>query len=92
MANEDREYLTWLRWRGCSVPGCTILPGQPHHPRHDVAMGKRAHDHRAVPLCYEHHEQAQTYRLLGMTREQLRTWLDQVSAECRHEYKLRGEP
>jgi hypothetical protein len=86
VAGEDRQYILWLGSLPCAVPGCHNQPGPPHHPRHDVAMSRRAHDHRAVNLCHEHHEQAQTYQLLGMDKYQLREWLDEVAAKRRAEY------
>jgi len=86
MAGEDRPYLEWLGHLQCAVENCPNQPGPPHHPRHNVAMSKRAHDHRSVNLCHEHHEQAQTYRLLGMDKYQLRAWLDEVAAKRRAEY------
>ena len=84
MAGESPAYTAWLREKPCAA--CGIGPTQVHHPRHDVAMSKRAHDHRAVNLCHEHHEQAQTYQLLGMDKYQLRAWLDEVAAKRRAEY------
>ena len=84
MANEDRDYLTWLRWKPCLV--CGRHPCQAHHPRHNVGMGQRAHDHRAVPLCYQHHEDVQQYRLDGMNREQLRDWMDAAAERLRKDY------
>lgn len=90
MANEDPNYTSWLREQPCA--GCGLKPaGQVHHPRHAVAMGKRAHDHRGIPACYKCHEDVQRYRFREMTRDMLRTWLDLVAAVLRQRYERRSD-
>ena len=84
MAGEDPHYLAWLGTQPCAVPDCGRQSAPPHHPRHSVGMSQRAHDHRAVPLCHEHHDSVQTYAL--MPKLQLRDWLDVVAARCRTNY------
>lgn len=56
MAGENPEYTSWLREKQCAAPGANCMArSEPHHPRHDVGMGKRAHDERAIPICHLHH-------------------------------------
>ena len=86
MAGEDKSYIRWVGSGMCCLPSCGQMSGPPHHPRHNVGMGQRAHDHRAVPLCMEHHEDAQQYRLAGMTKEKMREFLDEVAEKLRVQY------
>jgi hypothetical protein len=62
------------------------MSGPPHHPRHDVGMSQKAHDHRAVPLCMEHHEDAQRYRLAGMDKYKMRVFFDDQGEQLRTRY------
>ena len=86
MASEDKPYLRWLGSGRCCAPGCMVMSGPPHHPRHDVGMGQRAHDRRAVPLCMEHHEDAQRYRLAGMDKYKMREFFDDIAEKMRTQY------
>ena len=52
MANEDPEHIKRIRQRGCAVCGQT--PSEAHH-RTGAGMGRRSHDHEAIPLCTAHH-------------------------------------
>lgn len=92
MAGEDRAYIRWLGGGRCIVPGCRKMSGPPHHVRHDVGMGMRAHDHRAVPLCPEHHEDAQQYRgVFGkMGRQGMREFFDDAAERLRTQYLEQG--
>ena len=85
MANENRPYLLWLSTHPCAVPGCHDRSGPPHHPRHDVGLGRRAHDHRAVPICHQHHVElhAKNGAFLGWPNDRLRAWLDATGAALR---------
>jgi len=76
VAREDRPYLEWVGSQPCAV--CGRPSGPPHYPRHDVGMGQRAHDRRAIPLCHLHHEDAQQYRgvFREMGKEGMREWMD----------------
>lgn len=89
MANEDPVYLRWVGSLTCSAPGCNRNSGHPHHPRHDVGLGLRAHDHRAIPLCHKCHESI--HRLTfgafkNWTREQVRAFCEREGAKCRDRY------
>ena len=48
----------------------------------------RAHDHRAVPLCMQHHEDAQQYRgaFREMGKEGMRDFFDKVTEQLRTQY------
>lgn len=88
MAGEDPDYISWLGRKPCAC-GCGRRSGPPHHPRHDVGIAKRAHDHRAVPLSPECHESI--HRLTfgffkGWVRQQVRDWLDALAVKYRAEY------
>lgn len=89
MANEDPDYLEWIRRQPCCVPGCGKA-AEAHHPRHAVGLAQRAHDHRAIPLCPEHHG-AGIHRLTsgffkGWSREQVRAFCDREGARFRERY------
>ena len=88
MAGEDSAYLRWLAYRRCIAPGCNQRSGPPHHPRHGVAMSRRAHDHRAVPLCPCCHEDAQQYRGVwsAMGKIGMRAYFDDAATELRNLY------
>jgi hypothetical protein len=83
VANEDRDYLRWIAAHPCAM--CGAASGPPHHPRHDVGLGLRAHDHRAVPLCHSCHEELHRLNghFAGWSRDKLRSWLDAVAASMR---------
>jgi len=51
-------------------------------------MGRRSHDHRAVPLCRRCHEDIEQHRgaFAGMSKEQVAEWLDAKGAELRRRY------
>ena len=87
MATEDPDYLAWVRRQRCAVPGCESS-SEAHHPRHDVGLGLRAHDHRAIPLCHQHH--AELHGLCGYfkgwSREQVRAFCERESAATRARY------
>lgn len=83
MANEDPDYLDWIRRQPCAACG-RAAPSEPHHPRHNVAMGRRAHDHRAVPLCgltcHVPGIHALAGRFAGWTNTRVAAWCDDVAA------------
>jgi hypothetical protein len=89
MAGEDHFYIAWLGGKECSSR-CGRRSGPPHHPRHNVGLAMRAHDHRAVPLCPECHESI--HRLTfgffkGWNRQQVRYWLDALAVKYRALYE-----
>jgi len=88
MAGEDRNYTVWLSWRRCCAPGGCGKLAECHHPRHDVGMGLRAHDHRAVPLCRQDHIDIEQHdgRFAGWTKEQVAEWCDLMAAHYRRIY------
>jgi hypothetical protein len=70
------------------------MSGPPHHPRHNVGMAMRAHDHRAVPLCPTCHDSI--HRLTcgpfkGWVRDQVRAFLDALGDSLRAEYQRNHE-
>jgi hypothetical protein len=69
------------------------MSGPPHHPRHNVGMGMRAHDHRVVPLCPEHHEDAQQYRgvFAAMGKLGMREFFNEVTEKLQTQYLSRSE-
>jgi len=87
MANEDLTYILWLSRLPCSM--CGSISGPPHHPRHNVGLALRAHDHRAVPICYRCHEDLHRLsgRFRGWTRDRLRAWLDDLAVTLREQYR-----
>lgn len=92
MAGEDRAYTDWLHWQPCVAPGPSHAGGEVHHPRHDengpVGMGLRSHDHRAVSICREHHENIEQHRgpFAGWTKEDVRRFLNEKAAALRARY------
>lgn len=51
-------------------------------------MGKRAHDHRAIPLCRQHHQDIELRHgpFAGWTREQVRRFEDEQADLARATY------
>lgn len=51
-------------------------------------MGLRAHDHRVVPLCHEHHMMLHAWSgaWRAWNRARLHEWLDALAAEMRERY------
>ena len=80
MAGEDPEFIRWLRLQPCALATfCGDRSGPPHHARHNVGGGQRAHDSRAIPLCPKHHDDFHDGAgpFLGWDRQQRRDWMDQ---------------
>jgi hypothetical protein len=78
MAGEDPAHLTHVRTLPCCAPGApTGCDGtiEAHHAG-QRAMGQRAHDHTAAPLCRQHHRDwhAGAGPFRGWDREQRRAW------------------
>jgi hypothetical protein len=89
MAGEDRDYADWLRAQPCCAPCWPQHPsGEIHHARHDVGMGLRAHDHRAVPICRKHHTDLHGLSgpFRGWNRDGIRSFLDDEIARLRLRY------
>ncbi len=87
MANEDRQYQTWLRTRPCSWCGVwdrSIV----HHHTARRAKGRRAHDHDGMPLCPGCH--IQFHGACGpfkdMKRDERRDWQDRMVDRYRAQY------
>ena len=59
----SEKYLEFIRSKPCLICG---RPAEPHHERRhsDGGMGLTPSDIYAVPLCREHHGQAQRYEIL----------------------------
>ena len=88
MANEDLDYLRWVGRQLCAC-GCGRQSGPPHHPRHDVGLALRAHDHRAIPLspkCHESIHRLTFGSFKGWSREQVRAFCDREGARFRERY------
>lgn len=60
MAGEDRTYLAWVRRQVCAC-GCGRYGCQAHHIG-TGAKSMRAHDHEAIPLMPDCHEDRTRYR------------------------------
>lgn len=91
MANEDPDYIAWLGRQKCCVEGCHEWSGPPHHARQWVGAGRRAHDHRAVPMCHKHHHDLHSMRghFKGGMQSVIRGWLNQKIEHYRDEYLRR---
>lgn len=67
-------YLQWLRGRKCAFagPDCNGKIEAAHTPDpRSKAMGSKAADHNAIPLCQHHHRlhTVKGWSALGLTRE-----------------------
>lgn len=83
MAGEDDDYTAWVRRQRCRVPGQTCTnPAEVHHPRHNVGLAQRAHDHRALALCHQHHADlhALSGPFKGWVRDMVRAYCDEEGA------------
>jgi hypothetical protein len=102
VADEDHEYLAWLRKQACCLCECPFGVHAHHHTHGAVtqyeafpgaltrARGKsqRAHDSWAMPLCVKCHLQLHSLsgRFRGWVKEQLRTWQTERVSEYRAIY------
>jgi hypothetical protein len=88
MAGEDAQYTAWLRTQRCRVDGCHHAP-EVHHSRQGVGTGRRGHDHRALPLCHQHHVfefHGLTGHFKGWSKTQWQAWEDEQIAYLRRIY------
>lgn len=95
MAGEDPDFTAWLRRQPCCAPhapnGCSG-PSEPHHSDAH-AMGKKAHDHQAIPLCHKHHVEdwhRGTGVFKGWTKEKRREWFAAKLDEVWERYRRPG--
>ena len=66
--DRDRAYLAWLRLQPCIVSGCKSHFQEAAHTG-DRALGRKADDRQAVPLCLFHHQTGnQSFHRLGRRR------------------------
>lgn len=96
MAQEDREYLNYIRGLRCACEGhgeC-IGPVQAHHATGKKGIGTKNHDHRTIPLCSGHH--TERHSLSGYFRDfhkaDIREWEERLAGECRRQYLGLGDP
>jgi hypothetical protein len=86
MANEDPEYLRWVRAQRCCM--CKQWPSEPHH-RPSGTMGARSHDHEAIALCALCHREMHDHQGAGkgpfghMTRTDYHHWHSERVQEAR---------
>ena len=87
MAREDPAYLEWLREQPCCACGKWGW-STPHH-KTGAGMGKRAHDHEAMPLCVgchkDLHEFSGRFALMGQLSRA--DWQDTQIREHRAMYQ-----
>ena len=91
MANEDPQYLVWLRQmscRRCRARG----PSQAHH-KMGAGMAMRSHDDTAIPLCRSCHEDAHGFKGLFKvwSRERMHEWHDMEAEKMRELYAAFGK-
>jgi len=77
MADEDPAYLRWLRLQSCRVCG-RQGPNTAHHHTARRPLGRRAHDHDAMTLCFVCHRDFHDARghFRAMDRDERRQWQD----------------
>jgi hypothetical protein len=83
MANEDAEYLRWIRTQSCR--GCgRCAPSEAHHAG-KRGLGQRAHDHTAIPLCRDCHRAWHDCRapFAGWARAEREAWAEAQIAVMR---------
>lgn len=76
MAGEDPEHVKRVRAMPCAACGAT--PAGCAHHKMGAGMGRRAHDHMAIPLCHGCHMNLHALRgrFKGWDRERRRAWED----------------
>lgn len=76
MANEDPDYLAWVRSFPCAV--CRRRPTTAHHHTGGRGLGQRAHDHKTIALCFVCHDDFHQARgfFRGMAKRERREWQD----------------
>lgn len=88
MANEDKQYLRWLRSRDCCYCG-VMAPSIVHHHTARRAMSQRAHDHDGMPMCprchLEFHSACGFFK--HMKRAERCDWQDRQVQKYRAQYE-----
>lgn len=86
-AGEDPAYLARVRLLVCVARYLSACHGriEAHHAGRRPGIGRKAHDHTAVPLCSAHHtdwhQAAGAFR--GWQRDRRREWADEQIAATR---------
>jgi hypothetical protein len=91
---DDPAYLDYIRAQMCRAPGLpTHKGGDPHHARHDergagIGANLKAHDHRAISLCREHHTDIDAFSgpFKGWDKQRMHAWVDEQIAKQRAAY------
>ena len=94
MANENRNYVRWVRLQPCMLIGRGCLGRiEAHHAGRDRAFGRRAHDDTCIPLCQLHHRHwhSATGPFRHMNKLDRRTWSESAIKETRERYENRGK-
>ena len=91
MANEDPEYLDWIRSYHC----CSCWNEGPCEPHHEPGAGAalRSHDHNASSLCSQCHRDLHNLsgRFRTWNKPMFRVWHKIMVATLRAKYERRGE-
>ena len=95
MANEEPEYLKFVRSQPCAMAGNGPCSGEmhAHHPQGGKGMGTRNHDSRAIPLCAKHHTERHSLSgaFKAYDKRRVREFEAQASERLRRQYLGLGE-
>lgn len=92
MADEDPEYIRWIKEQPCNQ--CGRQRGCDAHHRTGTGMAMRAHDHSAMPLCRECHMEfhAGSGPFKEMKKQARRDYQDEAIQRCRRVYNASKAP
>lgn len=89
MADEDPDYVRWLRQQPCDVSdGCFGNVEAHHSTGLGRGKGQRNDDHTTIPLCHKHHQDFHSHRgkFFSWDREKRAHWQHERSTEYRCRY------
>ncbi len=92
MADEDLEYIRWIKQQPCNQ--CGRQRGCDPHHRTGAGMALRSHDHLAIPLCRVCHDafHASSGAFKKMEKQARRDYQDEAIERCRRVYKSSKGP
>lgn len=92
MADEDPEYIRWIKQQPCHQ--CASRQGSDPHHKTGAGLAMRSHDHEAFPLCRVCHTafHAGSVPFKLMVKEDRREWQEFAVRKYRKRHKESKAP
>lgn len=97
----DLEYMKWVKRLPCAVksmdagPDASACSGkvEADHAGRKPAGWRKAPDRTCIPMCQRHHQGRELYTgvFKDWSRDQMRTWLDEMIHRTQAEYQRQHE-